>query len=127
MDLEKFQDDVYKITERLSIPLSENDLPKLNYVRQRLIEMYTKNLVKINHSVLELICAANLISRGYTVEVEKPVSKTPVCDIFAKKGAGSTIIEIETGFTPLRARSRRCGLLSLKNNEQNCQVWSVLL
>ncbi len=59
-----------------------------------------KILVKINHSILELICASNLISRGYAVEVEKDVSNILVCDIFGKKGGGSTIIEIETGFTP---------------------------
>jgi len=62
--------------------------------------MYQKNLVKINHSVLELICAANLISRGYAVDVEKHVSEILVCDIFAVKGGGNTIVEIETGFTP---------------------------
>ena len=100
MDLEKFRNDVYEVTERLSKNLSEKDLPKLNYVRHQLIEMYQKNLVKINHSVLELICASNLIARGYAVEVEKQVSDILVCDIFAKKGGGNTIIEIETGFTP---------------------------
>ena len=62
--------------------------------------MYQKNLVKINHSVLELICAANLIANGYHVEVEKKVSDVLVCDLFAKKGDGDTILEIETGFTP---------------------------
>ncbi len=100
MDLEKFRNDVYDMTENLSKNLKENDLPKLNYVRQQLIEMYQKNLVKINHSILELICASNLISNGYAVEVEKDVSDILVCDIFAKKGGGNTIIEIETGFTP---------------------------
>ncbi len=100
MDLEKFRDDVYELTEKLSRHLPENDIHKLNYVRQRLIEMYQKNLVKINHSVLELICASNLISRGYVVDAEKSVSDILVCDIFAKKGDGTTIIEIETGFTP---------------------------
>jgi hypothetical protein len=100
LDLEKFRDDVYELTEKLSRHLPENEIPKLNYVRQRLIEMYQKNLVKINHSVLELICASNLISRGYVVDAEKSVSDILVCDIFAKKGDGTTIIEIETGFTP---------------------------
>jgi hypothetical protein len=49
---------------------------------------------------LELICASNLISNGYAVEVEKDVSDILVCDVYAKKGGGNTIIEIETGFTP---------------------------
>jgi hypothetical protein len=100
MDLEKFRNDVYDMTSTLSKHLKENDVAKLNYVRQQLIEMYQKNLVKINHSILELICATNLISRGYKVEVEKDVSDILVCDLFAKKGGGNTIIEIETGFTP---------------------------
>ena len=100
MDLEKFRNDVYEITDRLSVGISKDDLPKLNFVRHRLIDMYKQNLVKINHSVLELICASNLISHGYSVDVEKKISDILVCDIFAKKGDGTTIIEIETGFTP---------------------------
>ena len=100
MDLEKFRNDVYAVTDRLSSKLSEGDLPKLNFVRQQLIGMYQKNLVKINHSVLELICAANLIANGYAVEAEKQISDILVCDLFAQKGDGDTIIEIETGFTP---------------------------
>ena len=100
MDLKKFRNDIFEMIDKLSKNLKENDVSKLNYVGQQLIGMYKKNLVKINHSVLELICASTLISRGYVVEVEKDVSEILVCDIYAKKGGGDTIIEIETGFTP---------------------------
>ena len=100
MDVEKFQDDVYSITELLSEHLPPELTPKLNFVRQTLIEFYKKNLVKINHSILELICAAELISHGFSVDVEKSVSDILVCDLFGKKGDGTSIIEIETGFTP---------------------------
>lgn len=100
MDLKKFRNDIFEMIDKLSKNLKENDVSKLNYVGQQLIGMYRKNLVKINHSVLELICASTLISRGYVVEVEKDVSEILVCDIYAKKGGGDTIIEIETGFTP---------------------------
>ena len=100
MDIEKFQDDVYAITELLSEQLDSKDVPKLNFVRQRLIDMYKDNLVKINHSVLELICASELIAHGYFVDVEKSVSKLLRCDLFGNKGDGSCIVEIETGFTP---------------------------
>ena len=99
MDLKKFSNDIFEMSDKLSKNLKEKDVPKLNYVGQQLIGMYRKNLVKINHSILELICASNLISRGFIVEVEKDVSDILVCDIFAKKGGGH-IIEIETGFTP---------------------------
>ena len=100
MDVEKFQDDVYSITELLSEHLPPELTPKLNFVRQTLIEFYKKNLVKINHSILELICAAELISHGFSVDVEKSVSNILVCDLFGKKGDATSIIEIETGFTP---------------------------
>ena len=100
MDVDKFRDDVYTITELLSSRLSENEKPKLNFVRQKLIDLYKENLVKINHSVLELICSAELILHGYDVTVEKNVSDILVCDLFASKGDDSTIIEIESGFTP---------------------------
>ena len=100
MDVEKFQDDVYSITELLSEHLPPELTPKLNFVRQTLIEFYKKNLVKINHSILELICAAELISHGFSVDVEKSVSNILVCDLFGKKGDATTIIEMETGFTP---------------------------
>jgi len=100
LDVEKFRDDVYAISELLSSRLDENQKPKLNFVRQKLIDLYSENLVKINHSVLELICSSELISHGYNVDVEKPVSDILVCDLFASKGDGETIVEIETGFTP---------------------------
>ncbi len=101
MDLKKFSNDVLEMAEKLSKNLKEeDDVAKLDAVSLQLIDMYKKNLVKINHSILELICTSNLISRGYSVDVEKDVSKILVCDIFASKGGGNTIIEIETGFTP---------------------------
>ena len=100
MDIEKFQNDVYAISELLSAQLDEENVPKLNFVRQRLIDMYKEKLVKINHSVLEIICASELIAHGYSVDVEKSVSNLLTCDIFAAKGENTAIIEIETGFTP---------------------------
>lgn len=100
MDVEKFTDDVYEIAQRLSEGKSVEVKARINYVREKLIELYQKNLVKINHSVLEIICASNLISQGYSIDIEKPLSDSLVCDVFATKGDGTFIMEIETGFTP---------------------------
>ena len=100
MDLEKFTDDVYTVAEKLTVGQPTEVKAKINLVRERLIELYKKNLVKINHSVLEIICASNLISHGYTVDIEKHLSNILVCDVFATKGDGTFILEIETGFTP---------------------------
>lgn len=100
MDLEKFTEDVYTVAENLTTGQTPEIKAKINFVRERLIELYKKNLVKINHSVLEIICASNLISHGYTVDIEKQLSNILVCDVFATKGDGTFIMEIETGFTP---------------------------
>jgi len=100
LDIEKFTEDVYTIAEKLTVGQSPEIKSKINFVRERLIELYQKNLVKINHSVLEIICASNLISQGYTVDIEKHLSEILVCDVFATKGDGTFIMEIETGFTP---------------------------
>lgn len=100
MDLEKFTDDVYTVAEKLTAGQPTENKAKINLVRERLIELYKKNLVKINHSVLEIICASNLISNGYAVDIEKQLSNILVCDVFATKGDGTFILEIETGFTP---------------------------
>ena len=100
MDLEKFTDDVYTVAEKLTDRQPTEVKAKINLVRERLIELYKKNLVKINHSVLEIICASNLISQGYAVDIEKQLSNILVCDVFATKGDGTFILEIETGFTP---------------------------
>ena len=100
MDLEKFTDDVYTVAEKLTAGQTPEMKSKINFVRERLIELYKKNLVKINHSVLEIICASSLISHGYAVDIEKQLSNILVCDVFATKGDGTFIMEIETGFTP---------------------------
>lgn len=100
MDIEKFTDDVYTVAEKLTREKTPEMKSRINFVRERLIELYQKNLVKINHSVLEIICASNLIAQGYSVDIEKHLSDILVCDVFATKGDGTFIMEIETGFTP---------------------------
>jgi len=100
LDIEKFTEDVYTVAEKLTEGKSSDMKSKINFVRERLIELYQKNLVKINHSVLEIICASNLITQGYSVDIEKHLSDILVCDVFATKGDGTFIMEIETGFTP---------------------------
>lgn len=74
----------------------------LEEVRRKLIELYKRNLVKINHSAMELLCAGKLIELGYEdVEVEHQIKENLVCDLFAKDASGTTrMVEIETGFVP---------------------------
>lgn len=72
---------------------------KLLTLKDRLVELNDQNLVKINHSVLELVSAMHLVVNGFDVEVEHELEKVS-CDVYAVKGLGSVIVEVETGFVP---------------------------
>lgn len=78
----------------------EETVERMNFVKNRLIELYMRNLVKINHSAMELVCAKHLIRYGYKVDVEKQLTDILICDVYAEKGDGAAIVEIETGFIP---------------------------
>jgi hypothetical protein len=100
LDLEKFTADVTTLANKMSEGDPPGNVERLMFVKNRLIDLYRKNLVKINHSAMELVCAKHLIRDGYTVDVEKQLTDILVCDVFATKGDGSAIVEIETGFIP---------------------------
>jgi integrase len=72
----------------------------MDFVKFRLIELYKRNIVKINHSAMELVCARHLIRYGYAVDVERQLNDILICDLYATKGEGEAILEIETGFIP---------------------------
>jgi hypothetical protein len=78
----------------------EEIVERMNFVKNRLIELYMRNLVKINHSAMELVCAKHLIRYGYKVDVEKQLTDILICDLYAEKGDGAAVVEIETGFIP---------------------------
>lgn len=98
--MERFSADVNTLSNKMTLGESQEIIERMNFVKQRLIELYKKNIVKINHSVLELVCARHLIHYGYTVDVEKQLTDILVCDLHATKGDGVAIVEIETGFIP---------------------------
>lgn len=100
MDLERFTADVTSLSGRMSAGESEEVVQRMDFVKNRLIDLYSRNLVKINHSAMELVCAKHLIHYGYQVDVEKQLTDILVCDVYAEKGDGAAIVEIETGFIP---------------------------
>ena len=100
MDLERFSADVNTLSNKMTAGEPPEVVERMSFVKQRLIELYKKNMVKINHSAMELVCAKHLIHYGYTVDVEKQLTDILVCDLHATKGDGEAIVEIETGFIP---------------------------
>ncbi|MGI0038555.1 MAG: hypothetical protein ACREAO_01970, partial [Nitrososphaera sp.] len=88
MDLESFTADVTALAGKMSRGEPAENVERLDFVKNRLIDLYSKNLVKINHSAMELVCAKHLIRDGYTVDVEKQLNDILVCDVHATKGDG---------------------------------------
>ncbi|MEM2872566.1 MAG: hypothetical protein QXD82_00155 [Nitrososphaerales archaeon] len=97
--MEKFDEDINTLLRRISENEDIRVRSELEQVAHRLMELYRRNLVKINHSVMELLCSKHLILRGYYVDVEHQLSDILVCDLFGVRGEGKLIIEIETGYT----------------------------
>ncbi|MCS7095684.1 MAG: hypothetical protein RMK50_01240 [Nitrososphaerota archaeon] len=97
---EKFEEDLKTLISILRQGMAPDHVVTLCNLMNQLVELHRHNIVKINHSVMELICAKYLIERGYQVEIEKPLAPSLTCDLFGVKGYGSLIVEIETGFVP---------------------------
>jgi len=99
--MEEFERDLDTLVGRLSEDANEETRKRLSGLKDRLVRLQEKNVVKINHSVMELVCAKYLILRGYEVDVEHPLDAGGLtCDLYGVKGYGTLIVEVETGFVP---------------------------
>jgi len=97
--MDKFNRDLEILLARLNSDTDEEAQKKLVVLRDKLVRLHEENVVKINHSVMELVCAKHLLLKGYEVDIERPVDGL-VCDLYGVKGLGSHIVEVETGFIP---------------------------
>jgi len=97
---EKFEQDLNALLARLTSGMEKEAENKLNMLKEWLVNLQKENVVKINHSVMELVCAKYLILKGYEVQVEYPLNELLTCDLYSIKGYGNLIVEIETGFIP---------------------------
>jgi hypothetical protein len=100
MSDDEFEIDLDALLSRLIPERNSQAFLKLEAVKGKLVEMHRRNLVKINHSAMEMVCAKDLILRGYDVDVEHRLAESLVCDLLGVKGEGRAVIEIETGFVP---------------------------
>jgi hypothetical protein len=96
----RFEQDLSTLMLRLTSDMREEDKSKLVRLRDWLFALHKENVVKINHSVMELVCAKYLILKGYDVQLEYRLNDLLTCDLFSTKGYGNLIVEIETGFIP---------------------------
>jgi hypothetical protein len=96
---EEFMHDVDTVVSKILDKLDSNHHPKIRVLREDLEKMHRQSRVKINHSVIELVCAAHLINSGFEVQLETGVNGVST-DIYAEKGLGTLMVEAETGFVP---------------------------
>ena len=92
--------DIEALVERLAEKYGDGITPRLTEIGDKLLKLASEGLVKSNHSVMELVVAAFLASKGYEVDVERELGKSLVCDVYGEKDRESVIVEIETGFVP---------------------------
>ncbi|MEM3378169.1 MAG: hypothetical protein QXV09_00535 [Candidatus Bathyarchaeia archaeon] len=97
---ERFEHDLNVLLSRLIVGVEKEVADKLTALKDWLVKLQMENVVKINHSVMELVCAKHLILKGYEVQLEHRLSDILTCDLYSVKGYGNLIVEIETGFIP---------------------------
>jgi hypothetical protein len=97
---EIFDKDLTTLMSRLAVDVEKDVENRLNMLKDWLTNLQKKNVVKINHSVMELVCAKYLILKGYEVQLEYQLNDLLTCDLYSIKGYGNLIVEIETGFIP---------------------------
>ncbi len=103
MDVRRFRGDLYALATRACADDEPAVRTKVFAIADILVSLYKKNLVKINHSALELVCARRLVKEEYEVKVENRLDSTLVCDVMGSRGDGNLMVEIETGFIPPEA------------------------
>ena len=97
---EKFDRDLTALLCRMTFDSTPEVENKLNMLKDWLVKLQKENVVKINHSVMELVCAKYLIQKGYEVQIEYPLNETLTCDLYGIKGMGNLVVEVETGYIP---------------------------
>ncbi|RLF05241.1 MAG: hypothetical protein DRK00_04925 [Thermoprotei archaeon] len=93
-------EDIDAAISSLEERLNPDTRRKLKRLGDRLKELALRRVISSNHTVMELVVAAYLLSRGYEVEVEHALSPSLVCDVYGVKDGRSLIVEVETGFVP---------------------------
>ena len=114
LDLERFSSDVNTLSSKMTAEEeSEETIHRMNFVKYRLDpELYKRNIVKINHSAMELVCASHLIHYDYSVDVEKQLTDILVCDLYATKGdRASDTLKLKLGLYLLNMPWIHCHII----------------
>jgi len=94
LELNHFRADLDEVMGKIKPKVEEDEYAQLRILRDQLFSYQRANQVKINHSVMELICAKHLIQSGFNVELEHMIDKVS-CDVFGTKGFGTALVEVD--------------------------------
>src|SRR4030042_4150057 len=94
---EEFMRDVDSVVTKILEKLDHSYHPKIRATRDDLERLHRQNRVKINHSVMELICATHLINAGFDVQLETAVNGGST-HVYAGKGPGAPLGEGGAGW-----------------------------
>ncbi len=97
---DNFEVVILGILKRLSRGMDEQSNLRLKSLGERLLGLHENAETDLTQSVMELICARELIVSGYLVNVEYSLDSNLTCDVHAVKGEGVLILKVETGDTP---------------------------
>ncbi|MHA2119352.1 MAG: hypothetical protein ACW98J_10570, partial [Candidatus Thorarchaeota archaeon] len=80
----KFSRDLDSLLNQLRPTSDAETMDQLTKIRDRLVDLNRKRLVKINHSVMQVLCAKHLVEQGYDVSSEHPlIGGQLIADLFA--------------------------------------------
>ncbi|MBN2228658.1 MAG: hypothetical protein JW779_03620 [Candidatus Thorarchaeota archaeon] len=127
MTKKHFIRDMDELMTRLKPTTLPEVMNELVNVRERFVELSHRRLVKINHSIMQFLCAKHLIENGYRVKIEYALNGgTLMADIFGVRkrlidrndeakdailsemhgtdeDEETLVLEVETGFVPPKA------------------------
>jgi len=93
-------EDIDLVVERLESKLDPDSAASLRWLGSKLKNLALRRAISSNHTVMELVVAAYLLSKGYSVDAEREVAPGLVCDLYATKDDKTLVVEVETGFVP---------------------------
>lgn len=93
-----FERDLDVILERLGLEGEPAEI--VLRARNKLVDMWRQRLVKSNHSVMLLVIAGYLASKGFMIDVEVELEPDLRTDVLAEWKGRRIIVEIETGYVP---------------------------
>ncbi|MFZ8850364.1 MAG: hypothetical protein ACO2OV_09105 [Thermoproteota archaeon] len=97
--MNKFLLELEDFYQRESKNLDEKQRKLFKGIVDRVIDLYLRQLLKSNHTMMELVLALNLIKENKEIEIEKEINNLTV-DLIVYYENKKEIIEVETGFVP---------------------------